>query len=221
MKENVVMPKGLPRSWECVLAVLGLIILFPILLICALLVRFSSPGPIFFRQKRVGFKGRIFTLYKFRTMVEAKKGPLITADGDRRITRIGRILRKLKLDELPEIYNVLRGDMALVGPRPEVPQYVDFSNPLWDRVLSVRPGITDPVTLRLRNEEAFLAQVEDKERFYKEKIQPFKLKQSIKYLEKRSIKKDIKVIGKTFYVILFPHTAPPPSVEEIQPSYLK
>ena len=111
--------------------------------------------------------------------------------------------------------------MSLVGPRPEVVEYVDLTNPLWEKVLSVRPGITDPVTLRLRNEEAFLATIEDKETFYRETIQPFKLSESIKYLETRSIHKDIKIIAQTFLVILFPQTAAAPTIEEVQLSFIE
>jgi lipopolysaccharide/colanic/teichoic acid biosynthesis glycosyltransferase len=221
MKNNSLISKGLPRSWECFLALSGLILLLPLFILCALLVRLSSPGPVFFRQKRVGHKGKVFTLFKFRTMIEGPKDILITADGDRRITQIGRILRKTKLDELPEIYNVLRGDMSFVGPRPEVIEYVDFSNSLWEKVLSVRPGITDPVTLQLRNEEAVLAKVKDKETFYREVVQPYKLSESIKYLETRSLKKDIRIIIQTFRVIVFPQTAPPTKIEEVQLSYIE
>lgn len=222
MKDNISLKKGLPRSCEFLLALCGLIVLSPFFIVCALLVRISSPGAIFFRQRRVGLRGRIFTLYKFRTMVDSSsQGLLITAGGDRRITRIGRVLRKTKLDELPEIYNVLRGDMALVGPRPEVIEYVDFTDPAWDKILSVRPGITDTATLKLRNEESYLAMVEDKEKFYKEVIQPFKLQESIEYLEKRSSTSDILILLSTFKVILLPQTAKSANIEKVQLSYIE
>lgn len=212
--------KGLPRAVESVLAVGGLIAVMPLLAICALLVWASSPGPIFFRQSRVGRYGETFTLYKFRTMLISVKGLPITAASDSRITPIGRFLRKWKLDELPEIYNVLRGDMSFVGPRPEVPELVDFSNPAWKRILKARPGITDPVTLRLRNEEAVLATVEDKEAYYREIVQPFKIKGYLKYLESKSLKTDLKIVANTAKVILIPRTAPP-HIEEIHLSFIK
>jgi lipopolysaccharide/colanic/teichoic acid biosynthesis glycosyltransferase len=208
--------KGLPRYCECILSVGGLILLFPVFVLCALLVRVSSPGPVLFRQQRVGHNGINFTLYKFRTMVISEKGLPITAESDSRITRIGKFLRKAKLDELPELYNILRGDMSFVGPRPESTELVDFNNPLWKEVLSIRPGITDPVTVRLRNEETLLATVEDKKKFYREVIQPYKLKGYIKYLAIKNSKNDLKIIAQTFKVILLPKTVPPPSLEEIQ-----
>lgn len=202
--------KGLPRSIEFLIAAAGLVILLPVFVICAILVRKSSPGEIIFRQQRTGRGGKLFTLYKFRTMVVSSGGPRITAADDCRITAIGRFLRKWKLDELPEIYNVLRGDMSFVGPRPEISQFVDLFDPAWDIVLKVRPGITDTVTLFLRNEEAVLAAVEDKESFYRETVQPFKMKGYLDYIQTKSAKTDLKIIAQTIKVILFPHTAPPP-----------
>lgn len=195
---------GTPRPIELLIAIAGLLVLSPLLLLCVTLVSISSKGPIFFRQTRVGKNGRDFTLFKFRTMVAASSGLPITAATDSRITKVGRVLRQWKLDELPELYNVLRGDMSFVGPRPEVPELVDFSNPAWDKILSVRPGITDPITLILRNEEAVLATVEDKESFYTEIIQPFKINGYLNYLETRSVRSDIKILGRTATAILMP-----------------
>lgn len=206
------------RAAACVLAFAGLVALSPLLLICALIIRLSSKGAIFFRQKRVGRGGKIFTLYKFRTMVESSGGLLITAENDCRVTAFGRILRKTKFDELPELFNVLRGDMALVGPRPEVVELVDLENPLWRDVLSVRPGITDPVTIQFRNEENLLAGVEDKRKFYCEVIQPYKLNGYLLYLKSKTMSNDLKIIFQTFKVILFPHTAPPIEIEGISVS---
>jgi lipopolysaccharide/colanic/teichoic acid biosynthesis glycosyltransferase len=202
--------KGLPRSVEFFIALAGLAVLFPVFLICAILVRKSSRGEIIFRQQRVGRGGKFFTLYKFRTMEGSGPGPLITAANDSRITAVGRILRKWKLDELPEIYNVLRGDMSFVGPRPEVPEFVDLNDTAWNTILKVRPGITDTVTLYLRNEEAVLAAAEDKESFYRETVQPFKMQGYLDYIKIKSAKTDVKIIFQTIKVILFPHTAPPP-----------
>lgn len=205
--------QGLPRPVEFVLALFGIVLLAPILLLCMILVRSSSPGAIFFRQLRVGRGGKTFTLYKFRTMIVSDGGSLITAATDHRITRTGRILRQWKLDELPELYNVLRGEMSFVGPRPEVPELLDFSDPAWSFILRSRPGITDPVTLILRNEEAVLATVEDKEAFYRDVIQPFKLKGYVKYLETRNLRTDIAIVAQTAKAILLPSTARQPFEE--------
>jgi lipopolysaccharide/colanic/teichoic acid biosynthesis glycosyltransferase len=210
--------KGLPRSIEFIIAFTGLVILFPVLVICAVLVWRSSPGGVFFRQQRIGRGGKAFTLYKFRTMVVSTTGLPITAANDCRITAVGRVLRKWKLDELPEIYNVMCGEMSFVGPRPEVPELVDFSNPAWNIILMARPGITDTVTLCLRNEEAVLATVEDKESFYREVVQPFKINGYLEYLRTKSLKTDLKIIAQTIKVILFPRTAPPPILEKARSS---
>ena len=148
---------GIPRPVEAVAALAGLIIAAPVLALAALGIAFTSRGRIIFRQSRVGQDGRIFVLYKFRTMRIGQVGIQVTAGDDSRVTYVGRLLRKTKMDELPELWNVLKGDMSLVGPRPEVPRYVDLNNSKWQRVLKVRPGITDPLTLRLRNEEELLA----------------------------------------------------------------
>jgi lipopolysaccharide/colanic/teichoic acid biosynthesis glycosyltransferase len=214
---QTIINKGLPRSIECLLAVIGLLVLSPLLLLSALLVWMSSPGGIFFRQARVGRGGENFTLYKFRTMFASNTGLPITAANDCRITRIGRVLRKWKLDELPEFYNVLRGEMSFVGPRPEVPELVDFSNPAWETVLSVRPGITDPVTLTLRNEEAVLAKIkdEDKEAYYHNTIQPYKINGYLEYLKIKSFKTDVKIVLQTAKAILLPQTVPPPNLETV------
>lgn len=221
ISEDLLSRRGLPRGFECLLAAVGIVVLFPLFLICSAMVMVSSRGPVFFRQSRVGFRGETFTLYKFRTMVVAEKGVLVTAAGDHRVTKVGRVLRRLKFDELPELYNVLRGDMSFVGPRPEVPEYVDLSDPLWARALSVRPGITDPVTLELRNEEAFLAGVEDTEKFYKEMLQPYKLKGSINYLERRTPLSDMGIVIQTLCLIVLPRNWTTSKFEEVQLSTTK
>jgi lipopolysaccharide/colanic/teichoic acid biosynthesis glycosyltransferase len=201
---------------ERLTAAFALLLLLPILLFCAFLIRFGSPGAILFRQNRVGRNGEIFTLYKFRTMREATSGLPFTAEGDRRITRVGKFLRKRKLDELPQLYNVFRGEMNFVGPRPELSELIDFNRAEWQKVLSVRPGITDPVTLRFRNEETLLAAVEDKRAFYSEVIQPYKLNGYLLYLEKKSVKNDLKIIALTLKAIIFPQTAPPITIDEVR-----
>lgn len=213
--EPYLSPEIVPRILEATLAFGGLAALFPLLLVCAALIRLSSSGTILFRQKRVGRGGKVFTLYKFRTMDASQKGLPVTAENDCRITPFGRILRKSKLDELPELYNVLRGEMSFVGPRPEVTELVDFGDPRWRTVLRVRPGITDPVTLEFRNEEHLLAGVEDKETFYREVIQPYKLRGYARYLANKNLKTDLLIICRTFKVVAFPQTAPPISLRRI------
>ena len=193
---------------EFALAGIFLVLLSPLLLGCSVLVILSSSGPVFFRQLRVGRHGKVFKLFKFRTMRVSQDGLLITASTDNRITSLGRFLRKWKLDELPELYNVLKGEMSFVGPRPEVPELVDLSNPLWGIVLDARPGITDPVTLTLRNEEAVLAMAEDKEQYYRAVVQPYKLKGYIRYLEVKSFWRDVAVIFRTLKVISTPRREP-------------
>jgi lipopolysaccharide/colanic/teichoic acid biosynthesis glycosyltransferase len=206
---------GIPRPIEAGLALLGLVLCSPFLAAVALSVRVTSPGPVLFRQRRVGRHGAEFTLFKFRTMRLHGPGPGITAKGDPRVTSLGRCLRLLKVDELPELWNVLRGEMSLVGPRPELPRYVDLTDPLWQVVLCARPGITDPVTLRLRNEELLIARAgEDSEKFYLERLQPYKLAGYAEYLRSRSFLSDLAVILRTVAVVLAPALAPPPSIGE-------
>jgi lipopolysaccharide/colanic/teichoic acid biosynthesis glycosyltransferase len=181
---------------EVVLCGLGLITLTPLLLIIALLIKVTSPGPVLFRQKRLGQHGRTFELLKFRSMVDRAqaKGPLVTAGGDRRVTPVGRVLRVTKLDELPQLWNVVRGDMALVGPRPEVPAYVGQYPRLFGLVLQQRPGITDVCTLHLRNEEQILAVQDDPETYYVQKLLPRKLAASIREGWRRTWWRDLRVI---------------------------
>jgi lipopolysaccharide/colanic/teichoic acid biosynthesis glycosyltransferase len=208
---------GLPRYFEASIAFLVLVIALPASLLAALLIRLTSPGPVFFLQPRVGQRGHMFNLIKLRTMRVSSEGSQVTAANDSRITWIGRILRRTKIDELPELWNVLRGDLSLVGPRPEVPRYVDLENPMWQRVLQARPGITDPVTLRLRNEEVLLAQVKgDPEDYYLKVLQPYKLLGYLDYLSKRSSWTDLKILFETSVAIVFPRTAPVPSNHEIE-----
>ena len=197
-------PRGIPRPLEAAIAAVGLLFVSPLIGLAALLVRVTSPGPAIFRQARVGRNFRPFTLYKLRTMRESAGGPQVTARGDARITAVGGLLRRTKVDELPQLWNVVRGDMGLVGPRPEVPRYVDASNPIWSRVLAVRPGITDPVTLELRDEEAIVAGAEgDPERFYREELQPEKLRRYVAYLESRTPARDVAILVRTVIHLAF------------------
>lgn len=207
--------EGLPRAVEATLAGIGLVLASPVLLVAAGLVAVTSPGPVLFRQQRAGLGGRPFTLLKLRSMRVSPEGSQLTASGDARITPVGRWLRRFKLDEIPQLWNVVRGDMSLVGPRPEVPRYVDDS-PLWRQVLSARPGLTDPVTLRLRDEEALLASVEDPERFYRERLLPWKLRGYRAYLARRSWATDLGVLGATALAVLRLRRPAPPTFEEIQ-----
>lgn len=202
------MQKGIPRIIEACLAITGLFLLSPFLALGALLAALSSPGPALFRQERIGLHGQKFILYKFRTMHVGSSVLQVTAKNDCRITPAGKFLRKTKIDELPELWNVLNGDMSFVGPRPEVERYVALDNPLWRQVLAARPGLTDPVTLLLRNEEELLGRVAgDAEKFYLETLQPLKLKGYVEYLDQRDAWRDIEVIFRTLYVVLFPKKA--------------
>jgi len=209
-------PQGIPRIVEILLAVGGLVVSSPFLLLAGILILTTSPGPVLFRQKRIGRNGNPFYLIKFRSMQIENKGAQVTAKGDSRVTLVGSLLRKTKFDELPELWNVARGDLSFVGPRPEVPIYVDIENPLWQRVLKARPGITDPVTLKLRNEEEFLAQQADPEEFYIRALQPYKLKGYVEYLNRRNAMTDLRIIWKTLMAIFAPSRTPPPSIAEIQ-----
>ncbi len=208
---------GLPRQAEAVIALAGLVMVAPLIALAAIAIAVTSRGPVIFRQKRMGRKGRPFTMYKLRTMRVANSGPQVTAGDDARVTPVGKFLRKTKLDELPELWNVVKGDMSLIGPRPEVPRYVDLADPMWRLVLEARPGITDPMTLRLRNEEALLIEVVgDREWFYLETLLPFKLEGYLGYLQTRSWWSDLKVLWHTIIAVAFPNKTPPPTLEEIQ-----
>ena len=209
--------RGLPRWLEVTWALCGLALCSPILAIASLGVKLSSPGPVLFKQRRVGRAGRTFCLIKFRTMKGGEGGPQVTSSDDKRITSVGRLLRKTKIDELPELWNVVKGDISLVGPRPEVPGHVDLSDPLWQRVLEVRPGITDPVTLRLRSEEELMGQVEqDREEFYLKVLQRYKLKGYLQYLEIRTFWSDIRVLVETVLAVVIASGAPSPTLDEVR-----
>jgi lipopolysaccharide/colanic/teichoic acid biosynthesis glycosyltransferase len=208
--------RGIPRFVEVTLSGGGLLVCLPVLLLAALAIKLSSKGPVLFQQKRVGYERKLFTLYKLRTMKMVNQGVQVTASDDKRMTSVGRLLRKTKIDELPELWNILRGDMALVGPRPEVPRYVDLTHPAWQQVLQARPGLTDPVTLKLRNEEELLAAVKgDREEFYLKTLQPYKLKGYLDYLHKRSGWSDVKILFDTFLAVLFSHRTPAPTIHEV------
>lgn len=208
---------GLARQTELLLSLSALVICAPLFAISALLVRCSSPGPILFRQFRAGRNGMPFRLYKFRSMYANIRGGYTTMKGDLRITPVGRFLRSSKLDELPQLWNVVRGDMSLVGPRPEVPEYVDMTDPLWRELLKFRPGLTDPVTLNLINEEAIIAQhATDSEAFYLGTLQKYKMVGSLVYLHNRSRRSDIGIIVKTVKYLLSGSYPLQPGIDEIE-----
>jgi len=194
----------LKRLFDTIFSVIGLIITFPILLFFALLIKLNSKGPVFYRGKRVGRSGNLFKMYKFRTMVvDAEKlGGPSTADDDPRITKTGRLLRKYKLDELPQLINVLKGEMSFVGPRPEVQHYVDMFTEEEKAILSVRPGITDWASLWNPDEGAILAGSSDPEKTYMEKIRPQKIKLQMKYVREQSFWSDLKIIFLTLKAIV-------------------
>ena len=181
-----------------------LVLLLPVWLVVALLIVLESRGGVFYVQKRVGKDNRDFNLYKFRTMRpdSDSKGLLTVGARDSRITRVGYFLRKYKIDEFPQLFNILKGDMSIVGPRPEVRKYVDLYTPEQMRVLSVRPGLTDYASIRYVNENEVLAASDDPERTYIEEVMPAKLALNLQYIDNQSLKEDLKLIFKTFTAIL-------------------
>lgn len=191
----------LKRWFDLMMSGLGLIMLAPFFVAVALLIKLESAGPVFFRQERVGWRGKLFLIHKFRTMVvdAEKKGLQITVGSDQRITRTGDFLRKYKLDELPQLIDVFMGTMSLVGPRPEVPKYVALY-PAAQReiVLSVRPGITDLASITYRDENRLLGESTDPERTYIEEIMPIKLRYYEQYVQNRSMGMDLRIIFLTF-----------------------
>jgi lipopolysaccharide/colanic/teichoic acid biosynthesis glycosyltransferase len=208
----------MPYVIQRALALALLLLLGPLIVVLSIAVRLTSRGPAFYRATRVR-PGGTFTLYKLRSMRVGgdTAGPGITSRGDRRVTRVGRILRRTKLDELPQLWNVVRGDMALVGPRPEDPRYVDLADPLHARVYGALPGITSPTALAYRNEETIVAETarelaraygrseataEDVDRAYREVVQPAKLAMDADYLASQSTRTDLAVLGMTIGQVL-------------------
>lgn len=189
------------RLFDIFFSIIGLILALPIILIFSALIKIDSRGPVFYAAKRAGKNGKIFLMYKFRSMVtDADKigGPSTSAD-DPRLTKIGRIIRKYKIDELPQFLNILKGDMSFVGPRPEVPFEVDtYNQEEKDIILSVKPGLTDLASLADLHEEEVLRGSVNPHQTYREKIQPQKIKLQIEYIKNRSFWLDIKILVKTF-----------------------
>lgn len=191
------------RAFDVLAASIGVVLLLPIFAAAALAVKLDSPGPVLFRQERVGRKGVLFRILKFRTMVvDAESTGQITLAKDARVTRVGAVLRHYKIDELPQLFNVIRGEMSLVGPRPEVPRYVAcYPHAARKTVLSVRPGMTDWASIRFRDESALLAGAGDPERRYVEDILPVKLDYGMRYVQERGFFTDLKIIFMTLLAI--------------------
>lgn len=186
--------------FDRLMALIGLLFLWPILLVVALLIKIKMPGgPAFFTQKRVGRNGKLFTMYKFRSMTVSHSGSSISVAGESRITPLGSVLRKYKLDELPELWNVLIGDMSFVGPRPDVPGYADKLQGEDRLILQLRPGITGPASLKYANEEDILALVDDPIRYNDEVIFPDKVKINLDYYYNHTFVGDIKLIFQTIF----------------------
>ncbi len=187
------------RIFDFFFSLIGLVFLSPLFILIGILIKFDSSGPIFFRQERIGLNGKKFRMYKFRTMAgdAEKKGMQITVGKDSRINRIGHYLRKFNLDELPQLINVLKGEMSIVGPRPEVPNYVELYTKEQKRVLSVKPGMTDYASLDFRKEDDLLGRTSDPEDFYIKEVLPKKLKLNLRYMEDQSFWLDMKLIFRT------------------------
>lgn len=187
------------RVCDFILSLIGIIVLSPIFIIVSIAIKLDSKGKILFLQKRVGRYGKEFDIYKFRTMVSdaERLGKQITVGNDNRITKVGSFLRKYKIDELPQLFNVLKGDMSLVGPRPEVPKYVKLYSDEQKKVLNVRPGITDMASLRYKDENEILGKVDNPEEYYINVIMKDKLKLNLEYIEKSNIFFDLYLIIKT------------------------
>jgi lipopolysaccharide/colanic/teichoic acid biosynthesis glycosyltransferase len=199
----------LKRTFDVFFSALGLIFLLPLFFVISVLIKLDSKGSVLFRQARVGLREKEFKVFKFRTMVvdAEKKGIQLTSGVDSRVTKIGKFLRKSKIDELPQLINVLIGDMSLVGPRPVVPRFVKEYSKEQKRVLDVLPGITDPASIAYINEGELLSGVEDPEDYYIKEIMPKKIELSIEYIEKMTVFSDVRLILKTLFRLIFRKSA--------------
>jgi lipopolysaccharide/colanic/teichoic acid biosynthesis glycosyltransferase len=192
------------RIFDIFISLLGIFILFPLFLIISILVLLDDHGPILFIQQRVGFRGKLFQLYKFRTMLISKfsENGHFDAGDKSRVTHVGKFLRKSKLDELPQLFNVLKGDMSIVGPRPEIKLYTEHYPERWAIVCNVKPGITDNASIEFRNEEEILGKSQNPKKTYEEVILPMKLRLCEQYVNDQSFIGDLKIIFKTIYVLI-------------------
>jgi lipopolysaccharide/colanic/teichoic acid biosynthesis glycosyltransferase len=214
------------RAFDVAAALMVLLLLAPLLIVVALAIKLSSPGPVFFKQERIGRGGRRFKMLKFRTMVAnaERLGPNVSATQDRRITALGRVLRRCFLDEAPQLVNVLRGDMSLVGPRPETPEYASLLSPGQRRVLTVRPGMTGPSTIAYSAVEAeILAAQEDPDRYYRDHLLHARISADLEYIERASLGADLRILGRTALLVaaglgvpLRPRQAPEEQVESVR-----
>lgn len=184
------------RAFDLVASGAALVVLSPVLFVIGAAVKLTSKGPVLFRHERIGVGHRPFDVLKFRTMTHGAAGAAITAAGDARITKVGAVLRQYKLDELPQLLNVLRGEMSIVGPRPEVARYVELDD-RYDTVLQVRPGLTDPASLEYRHEQELLGAQSNPEQFYVDELLPEKVRLSVEYVNEQSIRGDINLILET------------------------
>jgi lipopolysaccharide/colanic/teichoic acid biosynthesis glycosyltransferase len=193
------------RAFDLIVSLFGLIISAPIFLIICIIIKANDKGPFFFKQKRVGKGGKLFVLYKFRSMrvLESAREGSFEPGNTSRITTVGIFLRKTKLDELPQLINVLLGDMSLIGPRPEVEKWVAVYPERWARILTLKPGITDNASIEFRNEEILLSESKDPEKTYREIILPKKLKYYEDYLVNNSFSGDLKLFIKTIFFLFF------------------
>lgn len=193
------------RALDLIIAVPAIVLLAPLLVALSVIVLVTMGSPVFFAQERVGLDGRRFRLLKFRTMRAAEGGIPITGRGDPRVTSTGRVLRVTKLDELPQLFNIVAGRMSFVGPRPEVPKYVARYSPIQQQVLRVRPGLTDPASLEFRNEEEILGAVpiEQRESLYMNEVLPRKLQLNLQYIENASLAYDLRLIARTATTVVF------------------
>ena len=200
---------------HCVFAGVLAILAGPMLLLCTLVILIDDGWPVLFQQVRVGKDGRPFLLFKFRTMRNRSNGMPLTAKDDCRITRSGRVLRKYKLDELPQLWNIFRGEMNFIGPRPEVPHYVNISDPAWREVLSVTPGLVDLASLAFRNEEVLLGRAGDIDLYYRTNLLPQKLALSAHYLHRRSRIWDIRLAFVTMLYLCAPRHFDPIRIQQM------
>jgi lipopolysaccharide/colanic/teichoic acid biosynthesis glycosyltransferase len=210
------------RQWiDSCLSAVALLLLSPFLLVIAAGIFLETGLPIVFSQSRVGRNGQLFHLLKFRSMRNDTSGPPLTVGGDRRVTRVGHFLRKYKLDELPQLWNVVCAEMSIVGPRPEVAEFVDLCKPVWQSVLRVRPGITDPASIAFHQEEELLAKSSDPIRYYREAVLPAKLAMNIAYLQERSLWLDFQVVLRTVFCAAFPGKLDTEQASPVAPEDLK
>ncbi|HEX7361434.1 MAG TPA: sugar transferase [Bryobacteraceae bacterium] len=198
-----------------IFALLGFIALSPVLIVIACAIAIADGPPVLFRQTRIGLGGRPFELLKFRSMITNTPGPRVTAATDNRITRVGSVLRRFKLDELPQLWNIVRGEMCVIGPRPEVPHFVNCADPLWCTILASKPGLTSLATLTYRHEEEIVAQSDSPEQYYRDVLLPDKLRLDAGYLRSRTIISDTQLVFLTFLSSIAPALRKPERIQQI------